>query len=192
MTDDATKIYERAKARLQYDFESILRRLQESKDEDVTHFVQKLLEWNTDRRSMRSQLAWEIFHKAISIEDELTFFGSLNSFVGNCLLDDSYFTIEWRKTDYLVTTEVFEGREIQNLELQWLPNGDFKTKLTTKDDPEGKPVVIWSQDDNGKQDPKLLIEAMEIAEQRAIQRLKDMEELEEERDELIDRIRNGE
>lgn len=188
MTDSLTKIYDRAQAQLQYDYENVLERLRNEEGTDVGTFLRKVLEWKTEKGSMRSQLVWEIFHKAISIEDELTFFGSINSFVGNCLLDDSYFTIEWHKTDYLITTEVFEGREIQNLDLQWLPNGDLKTMLTTKDDPQGKPVVLWARDDNGKQDPKLLIEAMEIAEQRALQRLKDMEELEEK----LDRIKNGE
>jgi hypothetical protein len=186
------EIYDRAKADLHQDFENIVGLLQDQRFPDVNAFLQKILEWKYKKGSTHSQLVWEIFHHAIEIEDEKCFFGSLNSFVSNCLLDDSYFAIEWRKPDYLYKTEVYGGIEVQAPELQWLPGGEIKTMLTTKDDPKGKPVVVWAHDDNGTQDAKLLIEAMDIAEERAIQRLIDLEELGEKQDELIAKIRRGE
>jgi hypothetical protein len=192
MNKNVREIYDRAKADLHQDFERTLERLKEAEGTDVGVFMEKLLEWKYKKGSTHSQLAWEIFHRAIEIENEKCFFGSLNSFVGNCLLDDSYFAIEWRKPDYLYKTEVYGGIEVQAPELQWLPGGEFKTMLTTKDDPKGKPVVVWAHDDNGTQNAKLLLEAMDIAEERAIQRLKDLEELEEQKDELIAKIRKGE
>jgi hypothetical protein len=70
---------------------------------------------------------------------------SVDSFVGNYLLDDSSFRIEWRVTD--VT-----------------PNF-----VTTKNVEVAKPVVVL--DNNGIQDANALLEAMDIAERRATERI---------------------
>lgn len=158
----AQKLLDMAQGVLQDDFDSLVKRLEPRHPGGlIPVFVARVLEWQADPE--KKQLVYEMFRKAFSYE-YLTFFGSLNSFVGNCLLDDSYFQIEWRKP------------ELKDFQLQWLPGGDFKTELTTKEDPNGHPEVIWSKDDNGTQKVELLLEAMDILEERTAQRQKEMEE----------------
>jgi hypothetical protein len=98
-------------------------------------------------------MLWEFTHKAFDM-NPLLFMGSFGSFVGNCLLDDSSFKIEWRKPD------------LNGYSLKWLPNGEFQTIVTTKDDPKGKPLLVRSSDDDGETDVALIMEAMDILEER--------------------------
>jgi len=159
----AQKLLSMAQGDLQDDFNRLMKRLEPLHPGDlIPVFVARVLEWQADPE--KKQLVYEMFRKAFSY-NSLTFFGSLNGFVGNCLLDDSYFQIEWRKPDYM-----------KGFRLQWLPGGDYKTKLTTKEDPKGRPEVIWSKDDNGTQRVELLLEAMDILEERTAQHQKEMEE----------------
>lgn len=127
---------------------------------DVKKFIEKFLEWGTHKE--RSQWRWEMFRTAFNLES-CEMLGNFYGFVANCLLDDSYFEIKWVKTCY-----------DENWGLIWLPNGDFKTVETTKDDPKGTPRVFHTSE--GFHNPLLLIEAMVIKEEREIKRHKEFDE----------------
>jgi hypothetical protein len=125
----------------------------------VGYFTNRVLSWYGDKR--KKQLLWEMFHKAIDIESPVLFMGSLHSFVVNCLLDDSAFRIEWRK-NYVD----------ENHNLVW-ENGGHRTILSSKEDPDSFPIVLW--DNDGKQNVHLLMEAMDEVELREDRRQKEYE-----------------
>lgn len=137
--------------KLNSDREGLERLLKDYHGNPVTDFIIRVLEWYNNKD--KSQLLWEFTHKAFDM-NPLLFMGSFGSFVGNCLLDDSSFKIEWRKPD------------LNGYSLKWLPNGEFQTIVTTKDDPKGKPLLVWSGDDDGETDVALIMEAMDILEER--------------------------
>jgi len=123
-------------------------------DHEVKVFIRRALEWYCDKD--KHQLLWEFMHKAVHMSDTL-FCDSLRSFVANCLLDDSAFKIEWRRT-------IYDGQH----RLIWLPNGEYKTEVTTKEDPKSTPVLL--RDNDGTQNATLLLEALFIADQREEER----------------------
>lgn len=173
----ANRIFLTAQNQLNKDYQLFVNRLERNEGTSVGDFMERVLEWTQD--SQRHQWLWVIFHEAFNVDNNLEFFNSFGSFVGNCLLDDSSFSIEWRKTDFLVSSVEVPGKEnYEEWSLQYFPNGDLKTKLTTKDDPKGRPLVIWARTDGpeAKHDPKLLMEAMDIHEARQLQRIKEIEE----------------
>lgn len=145
--------------------------LEEEKGTDVGKFMERALEWRTE--APKRQLLWELFHEVIDMTD-MGFMGSFIGFVVNNLLDDAAFRIEWRKP-YLD----------DNHNLVWLPNGEFKTVLTDKDDPKAEPVVV--SDNDGTQNVALLMEAMDHKEWEVKQR----QELENKKNELLAKMRNN-
>jgi hypothetical protein len=82
-----------------------------------------------------------------------------------CISDDSAFRIEWRK-NYVD----------ENHDLVW-ESGGYKTVLSSKEDPDSSPIVLW--DNDGKQNVRLLMEAMDEAELREERRQKSYDDLEE-------------
>jgi hypothetical protein len=90
---------------------------------------------------------------------------TFHGFVVNCLLDDSAFRVEYRK---LFIDE--------NYDLVW-ENNEHKTVLSSKDDPDSDPVVIW--DNDGTQKVSLLMEAMDHAELRHLRRQQQNEKIKE-------------
>lgn len=144
--------------------------LEEQNGTDVGKFMQRVLEWRTEPKR---QLLWELFHEVIDMTD-MGFMGSFVGFVANNLLDDDAFRIEWRKP-YLDDKH----------NLVWLPNGEFKTVLTDKDDPKAEPVVV--SDNDGTQNVSLLMEAMDHKEWEVKQR----QELENKKNELLAKMRNN-
>ena len=106
----------------------------------------RVLEWRNDPKNGKQHL-WEMFQEVIDMSP-MGFMGDFYSFVINGLLDDAAFRIEWRK-NYVD----------ENHNLVCLPGGMCKTVLTDKDDPDAEPVVVW--DNDGTQNVKLLMEAMD-------------------------------
>lgn len=152
-------IYEIAQKELENEYTSCINCMKEnSSDVGITSFVNRFFEWARDKE--KGILLWEMFDEpgTISIRPK-EIFSSLHSFVANCLLDDSCFIVEYEKPVYN-----------KDYKLIWLPGGGFKKEKTTKDDPNGKPVVRRGNDDNGTQNVDLLLEAMDIMEQRDKQR----------------------
>ena len=145
------------------DYSKLWELLVEEKGTPVGDFTNRILSWHENKS--KKQLLWEMFHKAIEIENPVLFMGSLRSFVGNCLLDDSAFRIEWRK-NYVD----------ENHDLVW-ESGGYKTVLSSKEDPDSSPIVLW--DNDGKQNVRLLMEAMDEAELREERRQKSYDDLEE-------------
>lgn len=171
--ENAQRLFEQAHAGLQEDLNNIQQRTADASLPDVQKFVNLVLEWRTDPN--QKQLLWEMFEEAFSTQDLLTFFGTFNSFVSNCLLANSCFAVEWRKPDYDLSGT--ESREIQ-----YLPDGCVKTILTTKEDPDSSAHVIWAHDEHPGHcsDAKVLIEAMEFMKQRNAEYMERMLKLEEE------------
>jgi hypothetical protein len=149
MNDKAEPVFLSAMQALGHDYSKIQERLEATKGNATHTFILKFLEWLQDK--YKHQLLWEMFHETLSL-NPLTVLGELDSFVGNCILDDSYFKVEWRKIDYGTGYDV-----------QWLPDGKFKMKVCRSDDPAAKPVVLRAGDD-GCQDPNVLIETMQLFE----------------------------
>lgn len=175
---NAQKLLEEAKLNLASDYSALMRLVESPTSGAVSRFVLLAMEWRAD--STKRQCFWEMFHTAFDCESPLSFFGELYCFVGNCLLDDSAFAVEWRKPDYRMETVDYGPLGVREVpELQWLPGGGFKTKLTTKDDPDGRPNVIWAHDDTpGRSiDVHDLFEAMKIKLEREEERLKHFEEV---------------
>ncbi len=175
---DGEEILKNLQQSLQCDYERCTEFLSDfrySRYPNIKIFLERILAWQNDKTKKHNIYA--MFRRANIECESLGFFGSLNSFIGNCLLDDSSFTIEWVKADYIETTEEFRGIIVPHFEIQWLPGGDFKRKQTTKDDLEGRPEVIWAKDDNGSQNVELLLEAMDIYEEREKKRTEDFEKV---------------
>lgn len=138
--------------KLNSDREGLERLLNEYSNNPIGEFMLRVLDWYNSKE--KNQMLWEFAHKAFDL-DPLLFMGSFGSFVGNCLLDDASFKIEWRKPEYK-----------DKYSLIWLPNGEFQTIITTKEDSQSKPLLLWSHDDDGKTDVALIMEAMDILEER--------------------------
>ena len=97
--------------------------------------------WRILESELKIKIVKSPAHKCLAL-------AQFHSFVVNGLLDDGAFRIEWRKN--------FVD---ENHNLVWLPGGMCKTVLTDKDDPAAQPVVVW--DNDGTQNVKLLMEAMD-------------------------------
>jgi hypothetical protein len=117
-------------------------------------------------------MLWEIFRNVFDVEPVL-FMGSFNSFVSNELIDDSASRVEYRVLDKIKKDVVYQlGEKKITVSIPDLiyENGEFKTVLSTKEDPESEPIVFC--DNDGTQDVKLLMEAMDKAEFLKAERIK--------------------
>ena len=77
------------------DYNDFLSYLEREDNPDIKEFLKKYLEWYVNR----PLLLYGMFNKVI-YQDNNYIWSSLISFVGNYFKDDSYFTIQWMKTDY--------------------------------------------------------------------------------------------
>lgn len=174
---DALTIFKSAEATLQANFTRLLEQMRSNEGTPVGVFMERVVAWraSAENRSDKKQFLFCIFEKAFNTIDDMSFFSSFGSFVGNCLLDDSYYAIEWRKPDYIWTEETFAGKVIKIPEIQYISGGNIKTMLTTKEDPDGRPFVVWAHDDtpNHETAAEPLLEAMDIMEQREAKRQAD-------------------
>lgn len=145
MSDSPTDlIFNQAVHKLSKDRDAVQGLLTTDRHPEVVAFVSRFLEWYGDK-TMSSYL-WELFNEVVDL-DNLTVLGSLHSFVVNNILDDGAFRVDWRKT---VTN---------NGSVCWDSNGNPKTVLVDKNHPDAVPVVVY--DNDGTQDVKLLMEAMD-------------------------------
>lgn len=148
---------EQAKSCIDSDYGRICNMLAIS-DIETRKFVDRVLEWYSDKKN-RCQWLYVMFEPsgALKVQEPTQFLASLASFVGNCLLDDSSFLIEWRKYHFTENhSNIFDNSE-----------RGFVTDLTTEDDPKSWPcVVAYPSNDNGSTDAAELLHAMDIMEQR--------------------------
>lgn len=167
----ANKIFTCAQTSLELDYKFFISQLEKHEGTSIGDFMERVLEWTQD--DQRHQWLWEMFHKAFNVENTRNFFHSFMLFVG----DRNSFSIEWRKTDYLVTSVEVNGILTKRKKIQFLSNGEVLTKLTSKEDPEGRPLIVWESSESKLfTDPKLLLEAMDIHEARELQKIKVFED----------------
>jgi hypothetical protein len=177
LSGDLERVRQRAVAKIRDDADSVEEYLRKYASTPVGQFILLFLSWALDTR--KHQLLWEMFHEITRL-DERYMLADLNSFVGNALLDDSYFVIVWVVPDYAMRT-LGEGDDAMDLpELQFV-NGDIKVREVPADDPRGRPRVRYTQD-NGSQDPVLLLAAMETVRQRDNAQIAEIEAMLAEKD----------
>lgn len=132
-----------------------------AKHPELREFIDKILGW----KASDTLHLYKMF-RGVMAYDDLEFLGSLDSFIGNCLLDDSCFQIKWMRTKY-----------DENHQLIW-KNGEHLEEETTPEDPRGNPFVVRSSD-QGSQDPSLLVQTMLVLEQRDEARIRNIRNIEE-------------
>ena len=118
--------------------------------------AERMMAWYIDKR--KHQWLWCFAHHAIIMDSPMTFLANLNNFIGNCLLDDSQFRIEWRKT--MIT---------KNFEVRCDKNGCIMTVKTTPNEKSGRArphLFRHYTDEGGSQDPALIMAAMDEIELR--------------------------
>lgn len=121
-------------------------------DPNIHEFLGKILEW----RVKDNILEWMMFSEVLDSDSLKDWLSSLNFFLGNTLMGNCCFSIEWRKVHY------------KNNQVQLGKSGEVEMILTTKEDPKARPVVVNCKFGypGFSQDPKLLLEAMEILVER--------------------------
>ncbi len=117
-------------------------------DATIVAFYEKFIQWRKDEN--HKYYLWMMFQRVIDVNSPVWFM-SFRSFVANYIIDDSYFEICWTKPNV--------GDDY---------NGDPLTTVvaTSKEDPKARPIVYFSNDERGFQDPALLLEAMNLLEKR--------------------------
>lgn len=159
------KIYDQGKLDLIDAAAKIQAKIDENRNDDVTKFIVKFLDWMQSRD--RKQMLWEMFHEVISVDgNPLTFMNSFYSFIVNYFYDDSYFRIYWMKPKY-----------DENFNLIWKSQYEFEEEESCEEDEFSKPVVKYHGDGIG--DPLVLMKTMDFFEAKMIQREKEDLENEE-------------
>jgi hypothetical protein len=143
---DREKHIERAKADCAAAIEEITETYHKSPI--LREIIDIAVEWFESNNS----LAYSFFNDAFPAGRNATdFYYSLNSFLINCILDDSFYQVKWKR--YVLNSGKFrKGRE-------WIDN----------------PYVVWS-DERGTNKPELMLKAMRFAVEKEKQYLKDIEE----------------
>jgi hypothetical protein len=108
------------------------------KDPKVYKFVEKYIQWYSDKDT--EMMCYRMFREVI-YQGDFYFFSSLNSFIDNYLYDDSYFVVKWYRT------------EMDN------DNSEIIYVECDKEDMFAFPIVK-ADDDNGTQNPQVLLDAM--------------------------------
>jgi hypothetical protein len=178
-------IYDKAIADILKQKTSLEELIEESKGSELEAFIQRVLSWYNDENKIH--MLWEIFRNVFDL-DPILFMGSFGSFVSSELLDDSAFRVEYRVLDKIkkdVAYQLGEKKITVSISDLVYENGELKTIPSTKEDPESEPIVF--RDNDGTQDIKLLMEAMDKAEFLAAERAKVHQELLE----LTDLIRES-
>lgn len=170
LSGDLERVRQRAVAKIQDDADDVEEYLRKYASTPVGQFILLFLSWALDTR--KHQLLWEMFHEVMQL-GERCMLADLKSFVGNELLDDSYFVIVWVVPDYAMRT-LGEGDDAVELATLQFVNGDIKVREVPADDPQGRPRVRRAVD-NGSQDPGLLLAAMETMLQRDNARTAELE-----------------
>lgn len=119
--------------------------------DDIRKFITRVFAWYHDKT--RRQYLYEMFRDVLSLDDK-NFVDSVHSFVVDKLLDDGSFEIHWCVPAYK-----------KAFELVYTKNGDIKYKRVKKTNPRARPRVVRGGD-NGTQNVALLLDAMEIHEER--------------------------
>lgn len=132
------------------------------KENGLTEIIDIAVDWF----ETGNLLAYTFFNDAIrgKIEDPTDFYSGLGSFLANCILDDSYFAVKWKKYD-THTGNFMDGGE------PW------------KDDP----YVVWTGDDDPKAtcNSEVMLEAMKFAIKKEEERRKKWEEWEKFKEENL-------
>lgn len=131
----------------------------------VAEFIERIIGWfnDSEKRLLLYQIGEYIFW-----DDEFNFLKKLCQFVSHEMLDDGCFIVKWMKPDYDYIDHEINGKVLK------LPNavyvdGRIRLKETDKDDPEGRPEIHYGGD-FGTQDASVLLEAMDILDQRYLER----------------------
>lgn len=119
--------------------------------DDIRKFITRVFDWYHDRT--RAQYLYEMFRDVLNIDDK-HFVSSVHSFVVDKLLDDGSFKILWCVPAYK-----------NGFELVYTKAGDIKYRIVKKTNPRARPRVVRGGD-NGTQNVALLLDAMEIHEER--------------------------
>ena len=134
-------VFDLALNQLNKDYANLNRLIEKEKNSLVGKFITRVLSWKTDKE--KNHYLWDMFLEVFAF-DPINFIGSFGSFVGGNLLDDSAFRIEWRKYTY--------NR-----------SGVRTFEIVSREDPKAEPVVL--HDNEGTQNVKLLLEAMDYKEE---------------------------
>lgn len=163
--DSLDELFSAARLRIEHDRYQIECLLDE--EGEVSAFVRRVLAWATDKE--KSQLLWEFAHNVFDSAWSVGFLEALNSFVRNELLDDSSFRIKWMKL------QVDNNGQLvwSNTERGWA------LVETTKDDPDGRPTLFADPSGEGSQQVELLMEAMDILEEREAEANRQRNKIEE-------------
>ena len=131
----------------------------------IAEFIERIIGWFNDpqKRLLGYQIGEYIFW-----DDEFNFLKKLCQFVSHEMLDDGSFVVKWMKPDYDYEEHEIKGKVLK-LPTAVYVNGRMRTKETNKDDPDGRPEIHYGGD-YGTQDASVLLEAMDILEQRDLER----------------------
>ena len=156
-------IHDKAVAELADDLTKFQKMLVKYQGTPVGNFMVAAL----DLRTKHDLEFWSLFEKVIDSTPK-NFLRSFVHFVGNCLLDDDCYYIEWHKTTYDL-------------------DGNMKVEVSSSEDPDAEPKVIWPEQSHprGTQDPEPLMKAMEFA----IRRREAYVQLSEEVEQMFDALR---
>lgn len=136
------------------EFEEFLRKY-EPDEPILVQVAKKACEWKADPEKELWFFCMFSRHANSPVHFNVGFLGSLHSFLINSCLDDCGFRIKW-------VSYKFNRR------------GELVPFETSREDPLAFPEVV--RDNNGLQDPALLLEAMEERERRELARIKWNEE----------------
>lgn len=114
------------------------------KDNDLKEIIEIAVRWYEEKDikdNCESLLYYTFFDEAFPTTlGPSHFYGSLASFLANCLLDDSYYELNWKKY-----------------------NSDTGSLDTNGKPWKDKPCVVWGDDKHGSQNSHTMLEAMKFA-----------------------------
>lgn len=150
---------------------------------DHVKFLDLVVEWYFDdhKGTDRMQYLWEMFHRVINFGNTNLFMDSLLGFISNDLLDDGACRIEWRVLDLSNSPQLIWDKEAN----------EHKHLVVTQDNPQSLPIVVYERDDGRVADVGELLEAMGVCFERQKKKLQEYLEREDQKNELLKRIREG-
>jgi hypothetical protein len=152
LAKDIARVTAAGCAQLESDEQALLNFLEEDHvTVDIREFITRVFAWYHDKT--RSQYLYEMFRDVLNLDDK-HFVSSVHDFVVNELLDDGSFEIHW-------CVPVYKN----GFSLVYTKNGDIKYKRVKKTNPRARPRVVRGGD-NSTQNVALLLDAMEIHEER--------------------------
>jgi hypothetical protein len=121
---------------------------------DCHLLLDMILEWHAtkgNREDDRYQYLWEMWHHVLPIGTDVLFLSAIVSFFSHEILDDGGFVICWEKP------VLFKDHDVQTIQVG-------------SDDLDALPVVYVNGSDESRNNPKLLIDAMNEALRRQKQK----------------------